>query len=104
MAGRKKDPIQTAATRNAFLEKSYELFVEKTIETVSMIEIAKACGNGTITLYRYYSTKPKLVVAVAAWKWDEFAKEIWDSWESSGFDAEEELEFLKNVILKEYKS
>ncbi len=89
MAGRRKDPKQTEATRKAFLEKSYELFVAKTIETVSMIEIAKACDNGTITLYRYYSSKPELVVAVAAWKWDVFANEIWDGWERKGYGREQ---------------
>ncbi len=72
MAGRKKNPAQTEATRVAFLEKSYELFTERTIEAVSMIEIAKECGYGTMTLYRYYKSKPELVVAVAARKWQEF--------------------------------
>ena len=56
------------------MEKAYELFSTRNIETVSMIEIAKESGYGTITLYRYYSTKPILVVAVAAWKWGEYIK------------------------------
>ncbi|MBE5924616.1 MAG: TetR/AcrR family transcriptional regulator [Lachnospiraceae bacterium] len=75
MAGRKKNPEKTAATRNALLEKSYELFVSKNIEDVSMQEIARECGYGTMTLYRYYNTKPKLVVAVATHKWKQFSEE-----------------------------
>ncbi len=75
LAGRKKNPVQTEATRIAFLETAFELFSSKSIETVSMIEIAKKSGYGTITLYRYFSTKPALVVAVAAWKWGGFLNE-----------------------------
>ncbi len=75
LAGRKKNPKQTEATRKAFLKKAYELFSTRNIETVSMIEIAKKSGYGTITLYRYYSSKPDLVVAVAAWKWGEYMNE-----------------------------
>ncbi len=72
MRNKAKDEAEMARKRSDFLEKSYELFTYKDIESVSMIEVAKACGYGTTTLYRYYSTKPKLVVAVAAWKWDQF--------------------------------
>ena len=74
MAGRKKAPQKTAATQGDLLKKSYELFTKKNIETVSMIEIARECGYGTTTLYRYYSTKPKLVVAVSTWAWSEFTR------------------------------
>ncbi len=71
MAGRKKNPVQTAATRNALIEKSYELFSRKSIEAVTMSEVAKASGFGEITLYRYFPSKPRLVVAAAVWKWSE---------------------------------
>ena len=75
LAGRRKNPVQTEATRMTFLETAFELFSSKSIETVSMVEIAKESGYGTITLYRYFSTKPALVVAVAAWKWGGFLNE-----------------------------
>lgn len=88
MAGRKKNPEQTNATRNTFLEKSYELFVEQTIEKVTMSEIARASGYRDMTLYRYFPSKPLLVVDVAAWKWELFANEIWEGWEKSGYDSE----------------
>ena len=75
MRNKEKDEAQMAEKRNHFLAKSYELFTKKSIESVSMIEVAKECGYGTTTLYRYYSTKPELVVAVATWKWDQFINE-----------------------------
>lgn len=75
MAGRQKDPVQTNATRITLLEKSYELFVEKTIEKVTMADITKACGLSNVTVYRYFKNKPQLVVETATWKWQQFRKE-----------------------------
>ncbi len=71
MRDREKDAAQMAIKRKDFLEKSFELFTNKNIESVSMIEIARECGYGTMTLYRYFSTKPELVVAVATWIWEQ---------------------------------
>ena len=75
MRDKEKDAAQMAIKRRDFLEKAYELFTKKNIESVSMIEVAKACGYGTMTLYRYFSTKPKLVVAVATWIWGQTIRE-----------------------------
>lgn len=69
MRNKEKDAEQMAIKRKHFLEKAYELFTTKNIESVSMTEIAKACGYGTMTLYRYFNTKPELVVSVATWIW-----------------------------------
>ena len=64
-----------ALKRQTILEKSYQLFSSEGIKSVSYLDIAKACGYGTTTLHRYYSTKPKLVVAVAVWRWEQFHEE-----------------------------
>lgn len=61
--------------RQAFLEKGFEMFSQKGIETVKMEEVAEACGHGVATLYRYFGSKPNFVVEVAAWKWGEFFQE-----------------------------
>ncbi len=42
MRNREKDTVQMAIKLSDFLEKSYELFTKKNIESVSMTEIAKA--------------------------------------------------------------
>ncbi len=75
MRNKEKDAIEMAKKRQSILEKSYQLFSSEGIRSVSYLDIAKACGYGTTTLHRYYSTKPKLVVAVAAWKWEQFREE-----------------------------
>nr|MCR5781802.1 TetR/AcrR family transcriptional regulator [Clostridia bacterium] len=64
MAG-KKNPVKTEATRQKLLEVSFGLFTQRNIGSVSLGEITKAAGYGPATVYRYYSSKPKLVVAVA---------------------------------------
>ena len=75
MRNKEKDAAQMAIKRRDFLEKAYELFTKKNIESVTMIEVARECGYGKMTLYRYFSMKPELVVAVAAWIWGQTIRE-----------------------------
>ncbi len=105
--GRKKNPAQTAATRNNLIEKSYELFSTNTIESVTMSEIAKASGYGEITLYRYFPTKPMLVIAAATWKWEQFQEGNRKRRESVNFEgmtAVEIFEFYLDSFLQLYKN
>lgn len=46
------------------LNTAFDIFVEKTIEAVSMGEIAEAAGVGRATLFRYYPSKLELVIEV----------------------------------------
>ncbi len=106
MAGRKKDPITTEATRIRILETSFALFSQKNIESVSIGEIAKACGVAAMTVYRYFSTKPGLVVAVATWKW---ARLIEDNRkyrphpDFEGMTAAEVFDFYLDSFLRLYR-
>ena len=62
--------------RQRMLEAGFALFSVRPIESVLMPEVAKAAGVGRATLYRYYNNKTDLAVAVAAWKMQEFYREI----------------------------
>ena len=84
MAGRKKNPAATEATRQKILETGFTLFSQKNIESVSMGEVARTCGVAAMTVYRYFSTKPGLVVAVAAWK----TAQVWEENRRNGPDAD----------------
>ena len=55
--------------REKILAEAYRIFVEKKIEPVSMGEIAEAAGIGRATLFRYYSSKLELVIAVCTREW-----------------------------------
>ena len=75
MRDKKQDAIQMAIKRRDFLEKGYELFCARSIESVSMQDIADAAGYGVATLYRYFTTKSDFVIEVAISRWEKFREE-----------------------------
>jgi AcrR family transcriptional regulator len=92
--------------RDAFLEKGYELFVAKTIQAVSVQDVAKASGYGVATLYRYFPSKPIFTVAVATWKWKQFQEENKKrrpSRDFVGMTASEIFEFYLDSFLELYR-
>lgn len=76
MRNTEKDGINMAARRQALLAEGFRLFSEKGIGPVSLQEVAKAAGVGIATLYRYFSTKLDLVLAIGTWKWVEYSRHI----------------------------
>ena len=75
MRDKAKDAAQMAIKRKDFIEKGFELFVNSSIEAISMQEIADASGYGVATLYRYFRTKQDFVVEVAVKSWEKFREE-----------------------------
>ena len=76
MRNKEKDAVQMAERRQKILETGFRLFTEKNIDRVSMPDIAKECGCGIATLYRYFNTKDALVIAIGTLKWQQFFEEI----------------------------
>ena len=70
-----KDAVEMAAKNQCILENGFRMFAENTIEKVTMNDVAKAAGIAISSLYRYYSTKPKLVIAISTWAWNTYARE-----------------------------
>ena len=68
------DAIRTAATNQRILEAAFRVFSEKSIEQSNLVDVAKEVHLGIASVYRYYPTKPDLVLAVAAWAWEKFYK------------------------------
>lgn len=105
-AGRKKDPVRTEETRRELLEASYALFTRKNIGSVSMTEAANAAGYGVATMYRYFKTKPELVVAVAVWKFEELTEQNRQRRPSPNFEgmtAAQVLSYYLDVFLDLYR-
>ena len=67
-----KDSIEMAAKNQRILESAFRLFSENTIEKVKLTEVAEAAGIGIASLYRYYPSKPDLVLAVNTWAWTNY--------------------------------
>ncbi len=61
--------------RQRILNAGFELFSTHPIESVTMPEVAEKSGVGRATLYRYYSSKTELVIAIGSWKWADFYRE-----------------------------
>ena len=94
------------ARREELLQKGFELFSTKTIETVSMRDVASAVGCGSASIYRYYSSKPDFVVAVATRKWEQFQQESRKRRPGEGFEsmtAAEVFEFYLDSFLALYR-
>ena len=82
------DAIRMAKTNQRILAGAYRAFAERTIEGNTMNDVAKEAGLGVASVYRYYPTKPDLVLAVSAWAWEKFYKAYVDG------VSEEEIEKL----------
>ena len=69
-----------------------------------MANVANKAGIGIATLYRYYRTKPELVVAVGTHVWSNFIRDYTPIRNDDKMTAVEELEFLLDSFLELYKN
>ena len=60
------------AKQQRILRAAYRLFSERGITSVTIPEVAAASGVGRATVFRYFPSKLDLVVAIGAWKWQEY--------------------------------
>lgn len=106
MRDKAADAAQMAVKRNAFLEKGFELFSTRTIESVSMKDVADASGYGVATLYRYFSTKQVFAVEVAAWIFEQFREENLKDRSDAEIEkntAAEEFEYYLDSLMRLYR-
>ena len=105
MRNLEKDEIEMAARKELMLETGFRIFARQSIETVSMQEIAKACGLGVATLYRYFNTKLIFVIAIGARQWEDFGKRVIKAKEKQRIaekSAARQLEFYLDFYLELY--
>ena len=87
MRNLEKDAREMAERRERMLSEGFRIFSQKSIEVVTMQEIAKASGLGVATVYRYFRTKAALVIAIGAKIWKEYAVEVEEMYAARGGDA-----------------
>ena len=107
MRGMGQDILKMERKRQEFLEIGFKLFAERTIETVTLPQIAEASRYGIATLYRYFDKKPGFVVAVATWKWEQFVEENRKRrpyTEFDGMTAADIFEFYLDSFLELYRN
>ena len=89
------------------LETGFKLFAENGIGAVTMTNVSKAAKVGDVTLYRYFTTKTDLVVAIATRKWKEFIE--WHNGlltleETAKLTGAEYLKFFIDSFLELYRN
>lgn len=106
MRNPEKVAAEMAERRQLILETGFRLFSEKTIEKVTMNQVAEGCGIGIATLYRYYSGKTPLVLDVNAWAWQNYINEklpLLIAAEQSSATGAEEYALLLNLFIDMYE-
>jgi len=107
MRNAEKDAAEMAERRGRLLEAGFRLFASRTIESVKLTEIADEAGLGIVTLYRYFKTKPDLVIELGTKKWIEYYTEVEKAYAARGgekMNAAEEMEFFLDSIIELYSS
>ena len=94
--------LQKEVTRTKILEAGFRIFAEKTIEKVTMTDVANAAGVGVATVYRYYKTKPELVLGIGTWSWEKYMSENDGSIDIERMTAFEQFTFYLDSFLDLY--
>ena len=107
MRNLEKDAREMAERRERMLSEGFRIFSQKSIEVVTMQEVAKASGIGIATVYRYFRTTAALVIAIGAKIWKEYAVEVEKMYQARGGDAmnaAEELAFFLDSFIDLYQN
>ena len=69
MRNAEKDAKEMEERKRRLLDVGFALFSARSIESVSMQQIADTAGLGIATLYRYFPRKQEFVIAVGSERW-----------------------------------
>ena len=100
----KLSSLRNEATRQLILETGFRLFAENTIERITMTDVAKAAGVGVATVYRYFSTKQTLVLAISTWVWKQYLNEAIQTLDVQENTAAARFAYYLDVFLSLYHS
>ena len=96
--------LQKEVTRQRILEAGFHAFAEKGIDRVAMTDVAEAAGIGIATVYRYFSTKSALAMAISAWTWEQYLTPALQAAESRKVTAAVEFGYYLEVFLDLYRN
>ena len=101
-----KDLREESRRRAQILEAGLALFSAQGIESVSMNAVAAAAGVGPTTLFKYYQTKEKLVIAISGKVWGEVWQDVLSRRvpdELERLTAYQGVEFYADQIIRMYQ-
>lgn len=104
---RERDEAIKARYKLSAMESGFRLFSEKGIETVKMADIVEDCGVSRQSLYRYFSNKTDLVIAIGAWQWEKYITHYTAQLPAERFDkltAAERMKLYLDSFIDLYRS
>lgn len=101
-----RDEREAARRKEQLMKAGFELFSQHGIENVSLQKVADTADVGVATMYKYYQTKVKLVVAISGKIWGSLWNQILEQNGRAFFEkftAYEYIEFYLDTIIRLYQ-
>ena len=101
-----RDEREAARRKEQLMKAGFELFSQHGIENVSLQKVADTADVGVATMYKYYQTKVKLVVAISGKIWGNLWNQILEQNGQAFFEkftAYEYIEFYLDMIIRLYQ-
>jgi len=89
---------QIIARKEDIIDAAIREFIENGIDNSKISDIAKRAEVGTATVYRYFETKPKLVVECATKLWNIEMKRLLPLFHPAGFEDLNGFERVKQIL------
>ena len=102
-----RDKREADRRKNQLIEAGFRLFSQNGIETVSLQKVADAANVSPATMYKYFLTKEKLLIAISAKVWDEVWQEALGDPVTNHFEhftAYQGIEFYADRMIALYKN
>ena len=107
MRGQAGDLADIAAKKQRTMEAGFQLFSERGIESITMKTIAEKSGVPWTSMHRCFAAKVDLVIAIGAWKWNEYIAEyrtVFDQKKTACMSAAEHLKWYLDAFLDLYRN
>lgn len=101
-----RDSREAQRRKRQLMEAGFRLFSQYGIEAVSLQKVADEADVGAATMYKYYQTKEKLVVAISGKVWGEVWQETLSQCGQEGLadlNAYQMIAFYADQIIRLYQ-
>lgn len=86
--------------RRSIIEAAVEMFSEKGFEATTMKQIAREVGIGDATIYKYFSSKDKLLFGFYGYRAEQVVEAFLQEPELETFSLQEKLQLLIDIYLE----
>ena len=101
-----RDEREANRRKDQLMKAGFSLFSRYGIEAISLQKVADAADVGAATMYKYYQTKAKLVIAISGKVWGDVWQEALKQSGADGFKnytAYECIAFYADLIIRLYR-